>query len=182
MGSTASSCSACRTGIDVRRARSWSIRLLKSGDRCCRTTNAIPVSGGRWEKRRSSDSEPLADAPMPAIGNSVVSSVRSTTGAAGSVTESETCGPDSAPCVAFAPLITLTLSPTARERGAGQLSTNRSARRAGVHRAPAPQVNDLRSRNSGEGGAEQRVAQFVESRFAAVSSVLAISRCFWARG
>ena len=31
----------------VRRDRSSSIRLLKSGDRCCRTTKAMPVSVGR---------------------------------------------------------------------------------------------------------------------------------------
>src|SRR3954467_6276030 len=54
----------------VRRDSNSSIRLLKSGDKCCRTMNAIPVSAGRLEKKRSSDSRPPAEAPIPTIGKS----------------------------------------------------------------------------------------------------------------
>ena len=52
-------------GSSVRRARISSISLLKSGERCWTTTNAIPVSAGTLSKKRSSASSPPADAPMP---------------------------------------------------------------------------------------------------------------------
>ncbi len=66
-GSSAMSWPAWRIGICVRRDNSSSMRLLKSGDRCCRTTNAIPVSVGRWVNSRSSESRPPADAPIPTM-------------------------------------------------------------------------------------------------------------------
>ena len=39
--------------------------LLKSGDKCWITTNAMPESLGTWEKNLSSASRPPAEAPIP---------------------------------------------------------------------------------------------------------------------
>jgi len=41
------------------------MRLLKSGDRCWTTTNAMPVAAGTPSKNRVSGSRPPAEAPMP---------------------------------------------------------------------------------------------------------------------
>jgi hypothetical protein len=68
-GSTSMSCSACRIVIRVRRDSNSFMKLLKSGDRCCSTTNAMPLSAGRCVKKRSSDSRPPADAPIPTMCN-----------------------------------------------------------------------------------------------------------------
>jgi hypothetical protein len=54
---------------------SSSMSLLKSGDRCCRTTNAIPVSGGMFVNSRSSESRPPADAPMPTMKKSCAETI-----------------------------------------------------------------------------------------------------------
>ena len=43
--------------------------LLKSGDRCWMTTNAIPVCHGMGPKGRSRDSRPPAEAAIPTMGN-----------------------------------------------------------------------------------------------------------------
>src|SRR4051812_13857461 len=52
-------------GNGVRRAKISSIKLLKSGDRCCTTTKAIPVFVGTLSKKCSSASRPPAEAPIP---------------------------------------------------------------------------------------------------------------------
>src|SRR5439155_6623995 len=57
--------SACWTGISECLDNSSSITLLKSGDKCWTTTNAIPGLGGRLAKNCSSDSRPPAEAPIP---------------------------------------------------------------------------------------------------------------------
>ncbi len=55
----------CWMGMRVRRPSSSTMRLSKSGDRCCSTTNAIPLSSGMAANSVSSASSPPADAPMP---------------------------------------------------------------------------------------------------------------------
>jgi hypothetical protein len=66
--------STSTTGMLVRRDRSSSMTLLKSGDRCCTTTNAMPVSSGIAPKNCSSASSPPAEAPTPTTNNSARSS------------------------------------------------------------------------------------------------------------
>ena len=48
--------------------------LLKSGDRCWTTTNAMPVSSGIAPKNCSSASSPPAEAPTPTTNSSAGSS------------------------------------------------------------------------------------------------------------
>ena len=55
------------TGSEVRRASSSSIIDSKSGERCCTTTKARPVSADMEEKSPSSASSPPAEAPTPTI-------------------------------------------------------------------------------------------------------------------
>src|SRR5436305_819493 len=52
-------------GMGVRRDSSSSVRLLKSGERCWTTTNAMPVWAGMVLKKRSSASSPPAARPLP---------------------------------------------------------------------------------------------------------------------
>lgn len=67
LGSSSNPSVATRTGMLVRRERISSIKLRKSGERCCTTTNAIPVSGRVRPKSCSSASRPPADAPTPTM-------------------------------------------------------------------------------------------------------------------
>ncbi len=67
-GSRSMSSSTRYTGIRVRRASSSSIKLLKSGDRCCTTTNESPESRGVCAKNSSNASRPPAEAPIPTTG------------------------------------------------------------------------------------------------------------------
>src|SRR5262249_48725210 len=56
-------------GMGVRRASNSLVRLRKSGERCCTTTNATPTDVGMRSKRRSRASRPPAEAPTPTTWN-----------------------------------------------------------------------------------------------------------------
>src|SRR2546422_7633356 len=60
---------ASLTGIAVSRDNSEVSALSWVGSRCCTSTNAMPVRGGKCLSNCVIASKPPADAPMPTIGN-----------------------------------------------------------------------------------------------------------------
>src|SRR2546425_6429091 len=60
---------ASLTGIAVSRDNSEVSALSWVGSRCCTSTNAMPVRGGKYLSNCVIASKPPADAPMPTIGN-----------------------------------------------------------------------------------------------------------------